>query len=1100
MVFAARAVFAVVLIVSFLFPLSTPASASAQTVTGTMQGTVRDTSGAVLPGVTVTIASVDTGNTRDVVTNDAGFFHAPFVPLGQYRVTATLANFGTVVREGIDITLNRTTVVDFSLNPSVSDTVTVSAAAPVINSTNGEIKSSLTAAQIMDKPTLNPGSFLSLAEIFPGFQENPFSGQNNPTLSSGSSINFNGTGSRSATFQINGVNNDDSSENQNRQGVSLSTIAEFQVISNSYTAEFGRSAGAVVLVQTKSGTNAVHGDVYEYYRNNKLNAKSFFASQLAKPDQTRHQYGGTAGFPLRRDRLFAFLSLDHTELEGESPYTRDLFLPSELAAPRLTRDNDTPANRAFIESVLARYPVGATPNDARSNRTYQTLFTIDQPDRDYSGRIDWNAGKSDTVFVRQQYTRQIRTSQDIIIGEQARQNNKQQNVGVTWTHIFSPRTLGEFRYGLGARDTNVDIAAGNDTPIIRFVGSPVSGTIIGNAGAYPINRHQNDHQFVYNLSTVLGSDHSIKAGTDIRRQQLDDRADNFTRGFWNFNRICLGTTYETAYAAFLDGCVQNYQQGYGPAFLENRLNEYNVYAEDSWRLGSSLTLNLGVRYEYVAAPREAEGRIDYVMHDDRNNVEPRLGFAYAPRWSDGWLARLAGGPENASIRGGYGIYHGRIFQSVFSQGGASVRFNPPNAALINITNTVTQLNLADPTGGFVFQPGQATQNARVMLTLIDPELEMPYTHQWNVTVERKMPFNSSIRLTYSGTRGMGFLKYAQDNLPISPLERPVTVIDHPLNAPAAGFPDLRGMTIDRVAADVNCAGTGLPGIPVNADCPNVVPIANNEVSFRVPRVNERRPDPRYTTNLKITNGADQWYNGLQVEWVKRLSKSLQFQAAYTWGKALDTLSEATSGAGGDTNQTGLDSKFSRGLALFDTRHRFTFNGSYRLPFFEERRDLLGQALGGWQASAVLKLVSGTPFTPIMGVARDLNFDEFSEGSRPVLVDPSILYTSVDNPSTSREALPLSAFRVPQYGDTELVGRNTFFGDGTNTVDLGLYKSFALPANHRVLLRLEMYNAFNQVQFGFPARSFDTPATFGSITGTSVLYSPRVVQIAVRYLF
>jgi outer membrane receptor protein involved in Fe transport len=1093
----ASAAFAALLVL-FVPYLST--TAFAQTVTGTMQGTVRDTSGAVLPGVTMTIASVDTGGTREAVTNDAGFFSAPFLPLGQYRVTATLSNFGIVVREGIEITLNRTTVVDFTLNPSVSDTVTVRAAAPQINSTNGEIKSSLTAAQIMDKPTLNPGSFLSLAEIFPGFQENPFSGQNNPTLSSGSSINFNGTGSRAATFQINGVNNDDSSENQNRQGVSLSTIAEFQVISNSFTAEFGRSAGAVVLVQTKSGTNAVHGDLYEYYRNNKLNAKSFFASSLPKPDQTRHQYGGTVGFPLRRDRLFAFLNADHTELEGESPYTRDLFLASELAAPRLTRGNDTPENRAFIESVLARYPKGATPNDARSNRTYQTLFSLDQPDRDYSGRIDWNAGKSDTLFIRQQYTRQIRTSQDVIIGEQARQNNKQQNIGATWTHIFSPRTLGEFRYGLGKRDTNVDIAAGNDTPIIRFTASPVSGAIIGNAGAYPINRHQTDHQFVYNVTTVLGSNHSIKSGMDIRRQHLDDRADNFTRGFWTFNRVCLGTTYDTPYAAFLDGCVQNFQRGYGPTFLENRLSEYNLYAEDSWRVGQSLTLNLGIRYEYVSAPRDAEDRIDYEMSADRNNVEPRLGFAYAPRWSEGWLAKLTGGPENASIRGGYGMYHGRIFQSVFSQGGASVRFNPPNAGYLNLTNSTTLLNLADPSGGFVFQPGQATQTSRVTLTLIDPELQMPYTHQWNVTVERKMFFNSSLRLTYSGTRGMGFLKYAQDNLPISPLERPVTVIDHPLNAPAAGFPDLRGLTIDRVAADVNCAGTGLPGIPTNAECPNVVPIANNEVSFRVPRTNERRPDPRYTTNLKVTNGADQWYNGLQVEWIKRLSASLQFNAAYTWGKALDTLSEATAGAGGDTNQTGLDSQFSRGLALFDTRHRFTFNGSYRLPFFEERRDLLGQVLGGWQASAVVKLVSGTPFTVTMGVVRDLNFDGFSEGSRPVLVDPSILYTSVDNPSTSREALPVSAFRQPQFGDTELVGRNTFFGDGTNTVDFGLYKSFALPADHRVLLRLEMYNAFNQVQFNFPARVVDTPATFGSITGTSTLYSPRVVQIAVRYLF
>jgi hypothetical protein len=137
---------------------------------------------------------------------------------------------------------------------------------------------------------------------------------------------------------------------------------------------------------------------------------------------------------------------------------------------------------------------------------------------------------------------------------------------------------------------------------------------------------------------------------------------------------------------------------------------------------------------------------------------------------------------------------------------------------------------------------------------------------------------------------------------------------------------------------------------------------------------------------------------------------------------------------------------------------------------------------------------------INGVGRDLDFDGFSEAVRPVLVDPSLLYTSIDNPSTSRQALPLSAFRVPQYGDTELVGRNTFFGDGTNTVDLGLYKAFAMPANHRLLLRLEMYNAFNQAQFGFPARSIDVPATFGQITGTSVLYNPRVVQIAVRYTF
>jgi hypothetical protein len=1074
-------------------------AAVAQTVTGTVQGTVRDTSDAVLPGVTVTIQHFDTGALRELTTNELGFYQAPFLPLGRYRVTATLATFGTVIREGIDVTLNTTSVVNVTLNPAVTDTVTVRAEAPAINSTNGEIKSSLTARQIMDKPTRNPGNFLSLAEIFPGFQENPFGGQNNPTLSSGSSVNFNGTGSRGATFQINGVNNDDSSENQNRQGVSLSTIQEFQVISNSFTAEFGRGSGAVVLVQTKAGTNSVHGDVYEYYQNNKLNAKSFFSTSQPKPDNHRSQYGGTVGFPIRSNKLFGFVSFDQTKLGGELTATRDLFTPEELARPRLTRGNDTPENRAFIDNILSRFPSGAIPNDARSPRTYQTAFDFNQPDEDYSGRFDWNAGKSDTIFARTQYTRQIRESEDVIVGEQARQNNKQQNLGVTWTHIFSPRTLGEFRYGLGTRNTNVDIAAGNDTPIIRFTASPVSGTTLGNAGAYPINRYQTDHQFVYNLTTMVGSNHGLKFGTDIRRQKLDDRADNFTRGFWTFNRICLGITYDTPYAAFLDGCAQNYQRGYGPAFLENRITEYNAYAEDNWRLATGLTLDLGLRYEYVSAPKEVDNRIDYVMRDDRNNVEPRLGIAYAPRWERGWLAKLTGGPENASIRGGYGLYHGRIFQSVFSQGGANVRFNPPDAAFLNLTNVGSSTNLADPSGGFVFQPGQPL-TARTTLTLIDPDLEVPYTHQWNVSVERRLPLNSSLRITYAGTRGLGFLKYAQENLAQSPLDGPVLVVDHPLNAPAAGFPDLRGKVIDRIAADVRCAGTGLPNIPTNTECPNAVPIADNEISFRVPRTNERRADPRYTTNLVVTNGAEIWYHGLQMEWNKRVSHGLEYQVAYTWSKALDTLSEATAGAPGDTNQTGLDNNFSRGLAQFDARHRLTINGSYRLPFFADRRDVAGLLLGGWQLSGVLKLVSGSPFTVTDANGRDLDFNGFIEGLRPVLLDPSILYSSVDKQSTSTQALPLSAFRSAQYGDTDLVGRNTFYGDGTETVDLGLYKTVSLPNNQRVMVRLEMFNAFNHVQFAFPARAISAPETFGRITGTSNTYGPRVVQIAARYLF
>src|SRR5262249_37506809 len=265
-----------------------------------------------------------------------GFYAAPFLPIGTYTVSAGLSGFTTIVREQVRITLNRAQVADFQLKPAArAETVTVMGAAPPINSTNAEVKSTLSEQEIQDKPTLSPGSFLSLAEIFPGFQDNPTSGQNNPTASSGSSINFNGTGTRGATFQINGVNNDDSPENQNRQGAALSTIKEFQVLSNTYSAEFGRGFGAVVLVQTKSGTNQWHGDTYEFLQDsNDLTALAKFA--LTKPDNQRHQYGATAGFPIRKSRVFAFASLDRTKLGGALNFVRELFLAAAFAWPGLT--------------------------------------------------------------------------------------------------------------------------------------------------------------------------------------------------------------------------------------------------------------------------------------------------------------------------------------------------------------------------------------------------------------------------------------------------------------------------------------------------------------------------------------------------------------------------------------------------------------------------------------------------------------------------------------------------------------------------------------------------------------------------------------------
>src|SRR5215203_2025677 len=505
-----------------------PSAISAQTVTGTLQGTVSDSKGAVVPGAEVIVRNVETGQERNLKTGGDGTYSATFLPIGRYTITVSSTGFSKVSQENIEITLNQTRVIDFELAPTgVTEAVVVTTDAASINTTNAEIKGSLNSQEILEKPTLNQSSFLTLAETFTGFQENPTSGQNNPTASSGSSINFNGTGTRGATFQINGVNNDDSSENQNRQGASLSTIKEFQVITNNFSAEFGRGFGAVVLVQTKSGTNNVHGDVYWYHNDSALNAtNNVFAPGVKKGVTRRNQFGFTSGFPIFKDRLFGFISLDHTENSGANAFNRDVFTLAERNPAnwfKQTPANDTPANRAFIQSVIDRY-ANAAPNDpAAGPRVFRGQQGFDFPARDYSGRFDWNPRENDNFTARWQYTRQRFVADDVIEGERADQNHKQQNFGLTWTHLFSSSSVGEFRYGLGLRTTLVNIAAGNDTPIIRFFNpTPITTqSSIGSAGNFPIQRYQTDNQFVYNFTTVF-STHYVKVGTDIRRQRLDD--------------------------------------------------------------------------------------------------------------------------------------------------------------------------------------------------------------------------------------------------------------------------------------------------------------------------------------------------------------------------------------------------------------------------------------------------------------------------------------------------------------------------------------------------------------------------------------------------
>jgi len=1081
---------------------------SAQTVTGTLEGFVRDFSGGAIPGAAITATDKDTGLVRKSQTNGEGYFQITFLPLGVYTVRADAKGFGSVERTQ-NAELNAARSVDFELKPAtVSNEVTVVSDATLIETSKGEVKSSIDEKVIEDRP-LPSRNILSLVEQMPGFQSpGGYSGRNNPTLSTGSYVSFGGTGSRSASFQVDGVGNDDSSEGTNRQNVNISSIKEFAVVTNAYSAEFGRAGGAVVLVQTKSGTNKIHGDVYEFLQNEKLNSNAFFNNLIGSDAQgnpiapraayRRNQYGYTVGAPLIKNKLFFFHSFEQTKLRQYSTVRRFL-MPIDKIQVGTCRLCVNPENHLnlqedvkFLQGILDRFPKKVPNATAICDRCYVETRPSSFPDEDYSGKFDWNRSQKDTLATRYQYSRNKRYPGELITGENAVQNHKQVSIGIVFSRMFNYRTFSELRFGLGLRSTLVDISDGNATPVLRIGNtSPYSTTLLGSAQQFPINRRQRDQQYNYTVSHLRGR-HVIKAGIDFRKQNLDDFADNASRGFWNFTASGLvgqPDRYE-GWENFLRGFIRSYQKGYGNFYLENRMGEFNQFVQDDWKIKPNFTLNLGFRYEYVLATREAKQRIDYV-YPNFGGIQPRFGFAWSPAATTGLLAKLTGGPGKTSIRGGAGIFHNRIPQSIFSQsGGASLRSQPPYGAYRTYLDT---WDVADPSINattrqpFVYDPN--FNPGRIDILRVAPDLGMPTVHQYNFTIERQLKDGITVSIGYNRNRGIGLLQNAILNRAEFPFTDPAT-----------------GILYEKV--DPNLGNT--------APAPGVISEAQS-------RLNQRRPDARYGNVSYVNNGSWSYYNAMRLEVKRRYKAGIHWSLAYAWSKTIDTGSDFTQGSGVTTFET---ARSQRGLSDFDQRHRLNLNYGYRLPWFNKGVGWQRQLLGGWTVSGNNTFAGGNPFTVTAGY--DMNADGVVN-DRPLLIDPKFFGASVDNGrqlpgsnlTVSQTQLSETAFfpnrfvtRAQRAFDPGGAGqgsiaRNIFFGQGIVFWDLAVAKSFAIREGHTIAFRAEMYNVTNSPRFAFPDRGLQG-LNFGRITST---YNPqnfvgasrsddvsRVMQMSLRYTF
>lgn len=1080
----------------------------AQTVTGVAEGRVVDPAGAVVPGVAIRAQEASTGTVRETLTNAEGYYEFAYLPVGDYELTVQAPKFEPQTGKA-SVTLTRTTVLNFRLRlAGVQEGVTVSEEAPGIDLVSGQVRRSIEGNEVAAIPLVR--NIVNLAPLLPGFQTNPTPGQNNAALSSGSSVTFNGAGTRAVTFQIDGVANDDSSENQNRQSVNISTVREFQVLTNSYTAEFGRGSGAVVLVQTKSGTNDYHGEAFWQTTNSALNARTYFQNEAGsrvdpatgrlvpispKASAKSHRITGVFSGPAIKNKLFYLGSYERFWSPGSVTSSVSL-LPPEFRTARVDPQlPDAAARTAFIRNVVDRYPNVQPNNTVNNPNGYIANVARRNPVTDVSGRLDYQLRPTDTFYTRYQYTSVFEATDDIVKGINAKQDHRFQNYGLAWTHVYSPRVTGEGRFGFGRRRMIIGLLDGDTVPIVSWNIANAPSTI-GAPSQYPLKRAQNDFQYVYNVAAQLGSRHSLKFGADIRRSQLNDELQNYHRGNWQFSSAAPYSALEN----FARGVVQFYQQGYGPEINGYRSTEVNLYVQDSWRVTPGLTLDLGARFERVGRPSEVNGLVDLGYGSD-SYVEPRVGFAYSPNWTQGLLGKLTGGQGRSVVRGGFGLYHGRIFQSVFSQVSLAVRFNPPNGALV--TRGDPDMSVANPLGAYRFTPGPPT--SQVILAVADPNLRMPYTEQWNLTFERALPFQSAISLSYVGNRGIAFMQYNGLNRAQFPVVSTV-----PASYPGTNF---TGVLFDKIDPNLFNANPA-PGF----------------ISLSQPRTNMRRPDGRYSIILQVSNNAWSYYNGLQALYTKRLSHGFTMQGSYTWSKNTDTGSEATFVGTGDTNFAISERQAAssmRGLSRLDQPHRFVVVSTYAFPFFRSQAGALGRVLGGWEMSGIATFAAGNPVTAVLGY--DLNGDGIG-GDRPWLADPSAHGRSFDNarlnPATGRQhsmdAIPPSAFfpdlatadarTWPWYPGTGYIasaGRNIFRVHGQNNFDVAFIKNtrlFGRDRGHKLQFRAEMFNLFNRVQFDVPNLTLvDTGVVgyrinpnFGRISAQR--NTPRSMQLMLRYQF
>ncbi|MDX2150881.1 MAG: carboxypeptidase regulatory-like domain-containing protein [Bryobacteraceae bacterium] len=1053
--FSRRALFA---LFTILILVGMPAAA--QTVYGSLAGTVYDASNAVISAATVTIRGVDTGFTREVKADTVGFWRAPSLLPGRYMIEVSMAGFEKVIRGPITVEPTVERAVDVTLKPgSTTEVVTITEETPLIEATRAQISRGVETRQILELPGFNTQAGLALLQ--PGAAPN----QNGRP---GSGFVVNGARSRSNNFMLDGANNNDQSLSIPTQSVPAEALGEFRIVTNNFSAEFGRNSGSVVQQTTKGGTNEFHGIARWSWSGNGYNAlrtgeqRTFNAQRAAglsdysalrksRAVNVQNDMVLSGGGPIVKDKHFYFLSYDRNWYRTSAVPITTALSQESIA---LLEQNQSAFASGVVQYIKSTYPIANDPTargtqrvtlpDGRAltlniqqyNRATAEGGALSYGTNNHRGlaRTDHRFGEKDTVSARVLIDRYDDPGSPAAIPiNQIGQATRNYSVTGNHVRVFTPSLVSEARFSY----INRSLTFPENLPAqFQAPGLPT----LGNQN-YPQFRKQKAYEWTSNWSWTRGR-HTMRFGGNYMLIDMNSFFAPSLRGV-------------IAYPSFSDLLFDRnatFSQYAGTGEVPARTHEFQGFFGDDWRVTSELTLNLGIRYEYTSVPfgffSDAK--------PDVNNWAPRVGFAWSPK-----ARNLLFGDGQFVMRGGYAISYDQVFQNILLNNSR----NYPRGVSISEANLTGRKLWIPENRPAAVAPEEYVRRGGNPLTLPyrlyspNERIQQPYSQQLSLGIERQFAQNYVFKVFYVGTRGINLVREVERNLGF--FQRAID------KNPTLYAPVIAGMKPTTVS--------GLAAL----------------------RVDPTRGSILIGDGLAMSN-----YHSLQTTVEKRFTNGLQFQVNYTWSTF---ISESDDILGGQANRTlpavPFNLKLDKGRSGYDQPHRLVANYIYQFPNWFSSRKAMNRLMGGWQIAGVTTLSQGTPYTI---------FNNFNPlGILPGQVGTVAFSQRASfNPSgAEKTATPAANARfIADAADSGVIGNlgaNTERVGNTYSFDASLSKEIKLYGErHRMQLRWDVLNVFNRRNFStIPSNFIDSNTnltTFMNLGYTDV--AGRTMTLNLRYIF